>query len=64
MVLCKMVIVDPIRMLSNVCHPTILPDYVSSIVTMPILVTRTSPPVTKPLYEKPKIRIIQPKPKK
>jgi len=55
-----MVIVDPIRMLSNVCHPTILPDYVSET----ILGSRTPPPVTKPLYEKPKIRIIQPKPKK
>jgi hypothetical protein len=40
--------------MSNVCHPTILPKYVSSIVTMPIITQ--SPPVPMPIQEKPKIQ--------
>ena len=50
-------------MLSNtICKPTILPDYVSSIVTMPII-TPPSVPVTMPIREKPRVVVIQP-PKK
>lgn len=45
---------------SNVCHPTILPQHLSSIVTMPIL-TQPSVPVTMPIREKPKVIMIQPK---